>query len=156
MRFYLFDRITEFVPGRRAGGIKNISAQEEFLRHHYDRQPVMPAPLIVESIAQLGGWAITVSSGYSCLAVMVMIKGLRVAGDAHPGDQLILDVTLNAINEYGAGISGHAHVDGRHIVSIDTLTYVLHGLSGSEQEEVRTRYRALAGSLTIPGEPSGV
>jgi 3-hydroxyacyl-[acyl-carrier-protein] dehydratase len=151
MRFYLFDRITAFDPGTGAAGIKNVSAQEDFLLYHFDRQPVMPPPLIVESLAQLGGWAVTVSSAYRCLAVMVMIKGLHVAGDARPGDQIALAVTINTINEYGASISGQARVNGRLILSLDSLTYVLHGLAGPARERVRTRYRALAGNALAAG-----
>jgi len=143
MRFYFFDRVINFVPGKEATGIKNLSSQEEFLIDHYDRFPVMPAPLIVESISQLGGWAVTVSSDYKYLAIMVMVKDLEVNGDAVPGDQIVLNVRIENINEYGTSISGNAKVNGNSILKIGSLTYVLYEIPEEDREEVRERYTKL-------------
>ena len=143
MRFYFFDRVINFVPGKEATGIKNLSSQEEFLIDHYDRFPVMPAPLIVESISQLGGWAVTVSSDYKYLAIMVMVKDLEVNGDAVPGDQIVLNVRIENINEYGTSISGNAKVNGNSILKIGSLTYVLYEIPEEDREEVREIYTKL-------------
>ena len=149
MRFYFFDRIINFVPGKEATGIKNLSSQEEFLIDHYDRFPVMPAPLIVESIAQLGNWIVMLSIEYKCLAVMVMVKDLEVNGDAVPGDQIVLSVRIENINEYGASISGDAKVNGNTILEIGSLTYVLHEIPEEEREQVRERYtKLISGSVS--------
>ncbi|MCP4714002.1 MAG: beta-hydroxyacyl-ACP dehydratase, partial [Deltaproteobacteria bacterium] len=75
MRFFLFDRVLEYKAGESSCGIKNVSIQEEFLIDHYERQPLMPSPLIVEALAQLGGWTVTTSGEHRYLAVMVRIKG---------------------------------------------------------------------------------
>lgn len=144
MRFYLFDRITAFTPGRHACGIKNVSAHEEFLIGHYTHRPVMPAPLVVESLAQLGGWAVTVSGDYRHLAVMVKISGLIVKGEVSPGDRIDLEVTLEAVNEFGATVSGRAAVNGSAVVTVSGITYVLYTIPESEQDSVRERYTRLA------------
>jgi DNA-binding protein HU-beta len=54
----------------------------------------MPAPIIVESIAQLGNWLLMVSMEYKSLAVMVMVKDLEVSGNAVPGDQIVSNVRI--------------------------------------------------------------
>lgn len=144
MRFYLFDRITAFTPGSCVAGIKNVSAHEEFLIGHYTHRPVMPAPLVVESLAQLGGWAVTVSGDYRHLAVMVKISGLVVAGDVTPGDRIDLEVTLDAINEFGATVSGRAAVNGAAVVRVAGITYVLYEIPAAERDSVRERYTRLA------------
>ncbi len=148
MRFLLFDKVTDFVPGESATGVKNISSQEEFLIDHYDRRPLMPSPLIIESIAQLGGWAVTVSSAYRYLAVMVMIKDLEVSGDAEPGDQVALKVRLENMNEYGANISAEARVGDRTVLTIGSLTYGLYEIPEADKDEIRekyNKYQCLAG-----------
>ena len=143
MRFYLFDKVIDFIPGKEARGIKNVSSQEEFLIDHYEKVPVMPLPLIIESIAQLGGWAITVSSGYRYLAIMVMVKDVEAAGLARPGDQIELQVSIENINEYGATISSAAFVEGKPIVKVGSLTYVLYEIPGADRGAIKKKYAGL-------------
>jgi len=143
MRFYLFDRVIEFIPGETAVGIKNISSEEEFLIDHYDRCPVMPPPLIVEALAQLGGWAATSSNDYRVLALMVMIKDIEVLEDAVPGDQLKLRVQIENMNEFGVTISAEARVNEKPVLNIGSLTYVLYELPEEERGEVENRYKKL-------------
>ncbi len=147
MRFYLFDAVSEFVSGEKAVGIKNVSAQEEFLINHFDRCPIMPPPLIIESLAQLGGWTVTVSGGIRHLAVMVMIKGVKITGDAVPGDRIVLNVHLENVNEYGAGIRAEACVNGTPIISIANITYVLYEIPDAEKDAVKDKYLRLAGEV---------
>ena len=143
MRFYLFDKIINFIPGESSIGIKNISSEEDFLIEHYDRLPVMPSPLIVEARAQLGGWTITTSNDYKYLAVMVMIKDIEITGNAIPGDQLILNIKIENINEYGATISAEAVINDSNILKIGNLTYVLYELPAKDREEVKVKYTKL-------------
>ena len=143
MRFYLFDGVTAFASGVHARGVKNVGRHEEFLVKHYDRDPQMPAPLIIESLAQLGGWMITTSSDYAHLAIMVMIKGVQVSGTAGPGDQVQLDVELINLNEYGAAIQACALIDQQEIVRA-SITYALYQVPENERDDLRQRYQQLA------------
>jgi len=143
MRFYLFDRVIDFIPGKSSIGIKNISSEEDFLIEHYDRFPVMPSPLIMEALAQLGGWTITTSNDYKHLAVMVMIKDIEITGNAVPGDQLVLKVKIEHINEFGATISAEAKINDAPVLKIGSLTYVLYELPAKDREKVKGKYTKL-------------
>jgi 3-hydroxyacyl-[acyl-carrier-protein] dehydratase len=147
MRFYLFDKVVSFIPESEASGIKNVSAQEEFFIDHYQHLPEMPEPLIAESLAQLGGWAITVSSDYKYFAIMVMIKNFEIKGSAKPGDQIVLSIKIENFNDYGATISGKAEVDGSPIVTIGNITYVLYPIPESKIDEVKARYCRTSGGF---------
>ncbi|MEI6127036.1 MAG: hypothetical protein WCQ99_10850, partial [Pseudomonadota bacterium] len=120
-----------------------VSSQEEFLIDHYERLPVMPLPLIVEALAQLGGWTITVSSEYRYLAIMVMVKDVEASGLARPGDQIELQVAIENINEYGATISSAALVEGKPIVNVGSLTYVLYEIPEPDRQAVKKKYTKL-------------
>jgi len=140
MRFFLFDRVIESQPGSHAVGIKNVSAQEEFFLNHYDLRPVMPAPLIIEALAQLGGWAVAVATDYAFLAVMVMVNDVSVGGCAVPGDQIELRADIQTINDYGAVVGGAARIGGSNILSVGSITYVLYGVPPEQRAGVRQRY----------------
>lgn len=140
MRFFLFDKVIDSVPGREATGIKNVSAQEDFLIEHFPKKPIMPSPLIVESLAQLGGWMVTVATDYASLALMVTVKDLHVKGTAVPGDQIKLKVMLQALNDYGAQVSGSAWINDSEILTVGSITYVLYAVPPEERDGLRRRY----------------
>ena len=140
MRFFLFDKVIDSIPGKEATGIKNVSAQEDFLTEHFPKKPLMPVPLIVESLAQLGGWMVTVATDYASLALMVMVKDLCVKGTAVPGDQIKLTVILQNLNDYGAQVTGTALVNNSEILSVGNITYVLYAVPPEERTSLRRRY----------------
>ena len=52
--FLLVDRVVEFEPGKRAVGIKCVSANEPQFTGHFPNRPIMPGVLMIEAMAQLG------------------------------------------------------------------------------------------------------
>ena len=56
MRFLLIDRIDEIRPGEFARGVKNVTMSEDFMQDHFPGFPVFPGTLIIEAMAQLGGY----------------------------------------------------------------------------------------------------
>ena len=53
--FLLVDRVVEFEPGKRAVGIKSVTANEPQFTGHFPDRPIMPGVLMIEAMAQLGG-----------------------------------------------------------------------------------------------------
>ena len=96
----LVDRVLEVIPGERIVALKNVSVNEPFFPGHYPHHPVMPGVLIVEALAQaaailsfktLGGKPDDKSVYY-----FVGIDGARFKRPVSPGDQLILEVSIQA------------------------------------------------------------
>ena len=56
--FLLVDKITEYVPGQSAKGIKCVTANEMQFLGHFPQKHVMPGVLILEALAQTGAVAI--------------------------------------------------------------------------------------------------
>jgi len=53
--FLLVDKVIEFEPGKKAVGIKQITANEPHFTGHFPERPIMPGVLMVEAMAQLSG-----------------------------------------------------------------------------------------------------
>lgn len=112
--FLLVDRITEMEPGKRAVGIKNVSANEPYFQGHFPGFPVMPGALIIESMAQVGAVALLSMEGMkNKLALFAGIDGARFRRQVVPGDQLLLEVEILKLRGPVGKGRGVARVDGK-------------------------------------------
>ena len=57
--FLLVDRIIDYVPGKKAVGIKNVTFNEPQFQGHFPGRSLMPGVLIIEAMAQVGGIVMT-------------------------------------------------------------------------------------------------
>lgn len=96
--FLLVDRIVELEEGKRAVGLKNVSANEPFFQGHFPGYLVMPGVLILEALAQVGAVALlSVPENQGKIGLLAGIDGARFRRQVVPGDQLRLDVELTKI-----------------------------------------------------------
>ncbi|MBM7652625.1 3-hydroxyacyl-ACP dehydratase FabZ [Neobacillus cucumis] len=111
--FLLVDRILEVEEGKRAVGIKNVSANEEFFNGHFPEYPVMPGVLIVEALAQVGAVAmLKKEENRGRLAFFAGIDGCRFKKQVKPGDQLRLEVEMTRLRGPVGKGKAVATVDG--------------------------------------------
>ncbi len=93
--FLLVDRIIEIEEGKRALGIKNVTANEPFFQGHFPGNPIMPGVLMVEALAQVGAVCVLSQEEYKGkLAVFAGVDKLRFKKQVTPGDQLRMEVEL--------------------------------------------------------------
>ncbi|HOV80592.1 MAG TPA: 3-hydroxyacyl-ACP dehydratase FabZ [Bacillota bacterium] len=96
--FLLVDRILTVEEGRRAVGIKNVSANEPFFQGHFPGCPVMPGVLIIEAMAQVGAVALLKMPEFAGkVALFAGIDNARFRRRVVPGDQLRIEVEVKKL-----------------------------------------------------------
>jgi 3-hydroxyacyl-[acyl-carrier-protein] dehydratase len=112
--FLLVDKIIEMEWGKRAVGIKNVTANEPFFQGHFPGFPVMPGVLMIEAIAQVGALAVLgMPEHKGKIAFFAGVDEVRFKRQVVPGDTLRLEVTLTRVRgPNGQGV-GEATVDGQ-------------------------------------------
>ena len=93
--FLLVDRITDYVPGQWAKGVKCVTAAEPWFCGHFPQYHVMPGVLILEAMAQVGAVAIlSLPENQGKIALFGGVKNARFRRKVIPGDVLEMECTL--------------------------------------------------------------
>lgn len=143
MRFHLIDRIDEWEASARVRARKLTSVTEPYWVEGPDG-PVMPRSLVLESLCQAGTWLIMLSTDTRRRAALLSIGDTTWTGDVGPGQEIVLDGTVDSMSEEMAVISGTASVDGQVIM---TATDVMCALIAAEELEDLDATRAMQAQL---------
>lgn len=94
----LVDRVLDIELHKSIRAVKNITFNEPIFTGHFPRRPVFPGVLILEALAQTSALLSFTSMGEQLTDDMVVyfagIDGARFKRPVEPGDQLVMDVTL--------------------------------------------------------------
>jgi 3-hydroxyacyl-[acyl-carrier-protein] dehydratase len=123
--FLLVDRIVELEPGRRAVGIKQVTANEPQFTGHFPGRPIMPGVLMVEALAQTAGVAVMTLDEYrGKLGLFAGIDECRFRRMVVPGDTLVLKVEVEKLRGMFGRVRGVGSVDGEVAVEA-TLSIII-------------------------------
>ncbi len=123
--FLLVDRVLELELNKRIRALKNVSINEPYFQGHFPHRPVMPGVLMLEALAQAAALLAFESTGDGVDENMVIyfagIDGARFKRPVEPGDQLILEVTLDRVKSGIYKFTAQGLVDGELAVSAELM-----------------------------------
>jgi len=125
--FLLVDRITGIEEGESIEGIKNVTINEPFFQGHFPGHPIMPAVLIIESMAQVGGLLLlySVDDPGDKLIYFMGIDGAKFRRPVTPGDQLQFKLRLLKMRKGTAKMRGEAYVEGQLVAEAELLATIV-------------------------------
>jgi len=89
--FLLVDRILEREPGVRVVAEKLVTSSESYLQGHFPDRPLVPGVLLLEMLAQAGGF-LEAESLHGAAIFLAGVQDARFRAPAFPGDRLRLEV----------------------------------------------------------------
>lgn len=125
--FLLVDRITSLDEGHHIEGVKNVTINEPFFQGHFPGHPIMPAVLILEAMAQVGGLLLLHSVGdpNDKLMYFMSIDGAKFRRPVTPGDQLHMKLTMLKLKNRVSKMRGEAYVDGKLVAEAEFVATVV-------------------------------
>ena len=113
--------LTECVAGKSIRALKNVTFNEHFFPGHFPHRPVFPGVMILEALAQTAGILAFVTAGVypdsERPMYFVGIDNARFRKPVEPGDQLILNATLERSMRGIWKFSTLAEVNGEEVAS---------------------------------------
>ena len=120
--FLLIDEILELEPGKRAVGMKHVTAEEYYFKGHFPDYPVMPGVLILESLAQVGATAVLcLPENKGKIAFFGGVKEAKFRGMVRPGDDLRLEAELIKLRSRAGVGAGKAYVGDKLVCECEFM-----------------------------------
>ena len=124
----LIARITEITEGVGLTAIKNVTINEPYFAGHFPAQPVMPAVLILESMAQAGAFLVlnTVPDPLQKNMLFSSISDSIFRTPIIAGDQVEIKMQLVKIRLGAVKLRGDAYVDGKLVAEANLMANIVN------------------------------
>jgi len=125
--FLLIDRIIDIVPDKSVIALKNVTINEPFFQGHFPGHPIMPGVLIVEAMAQAGGFLLlnTVEEPEKKVVYFMGIDGVRFRKPVMPGDQLRFELKMISFRRSTCKMTGEAYVGDTLVCQAEMMAAVV-------------------------------
>ncbi len=121
MRWIWIDRFLEFESGSHAKAVKSVTLAEDHLHDHFPGFCIMPASLMLEGMAQMGGILLGEKLGYQHAIILAKVPKARFHGWALPGDRIVYNARLVDAREEGGMVECQAHVEDRLVAEAELV-----------------------------------
>jgi UDP-3-O-[3-hydroxymyristoyl] N-acetylglucosamine deacetylase / 3-hydroxyacyl-[acyl-carrier-protein] dehydratase len=125
--FLLVDRILTLEDKKRVVGIKNVTINEPYFIGHFPGRPIMPAVLIIEAMAQVGGILLlsSVDTPEKYLVYFIGIDNAKFRRPVVPGDQIRFELEMVSLRKRFCKMKGTAYVDDQIVAEADLLSSII-------------------------------
>lgn len=157
MKYRQIDRITSLEPGQKLTAERTLCAEEEYLKDHFPRFPVMPGVMMLEALHQAAVWLVKSGDRFeSPLVLLREVRSVKFGDFLAPGDTL--QVTAETVKESGnlVTVKATATKEGRTTVSARLILEKTvtgdpehFGTDADVRERSEKQFNELFGDITV-------
>src|SRR5271157_2202363 len=93
--FQMVDRITALdVPGRRIMTACEVPDHSPVFEGHFHGYPILPGVLLIETMAQTGGWLVLATLGCAKMPFLMQVEKAKMRSFVSPGRAMEVQATL--------------------------------------------------------------
>jgi 3-hydroxyacyl-[acyl-carrier-protein] dehydratase len=116
------DRVLHCEAGKKILGIKNVTSTEDFFNDHFPRMPLLPGVIIMEALTSAARMLIEPVLAAHGLdhtrAILRQAQKVKFRKPVRPGDQLLLEATLESFQPQGSTIRARALLQDKVAASL--------------------------------------
>jgi 3-hydroxyacyl-[acyl-carrier-protein] dehydratase len=118
MQFSQLDQVLELEPGIRIKAVKRLSPDEQYLKDHFPRFPVMPGVIMLEALYQASCWLVRQSEGFAHSVVLLKeARNVKYSGFVAPGQTMCVTAEILKQDELLTTLKAQGTVNGSIAVS---------------------------------------
>jgi len=120
MKYRQIDRITSIEPGKRLTAERTLRADEEYLKDHFPRFPVMPGVMMLEALHQAAVWLVRAGDDFQTPLVLLReTRSVKFGDFLAPGETL--QITVKTVKEDGNRITLKASATKQGRITVSAL-----------------------------------
>ena len=145
--FQMVDRIVELDPA-----LKIVRADclvpdaSPIFEGHFPGHPILPGVLMIETMAQTGGWLILAGLHFSHMAFLAQVKAAKMRAFVTPGQALRTEAELLHDGSGYAVVSGRILAGGKRVADAELFYRVVP----FPNDTLRDQMRAVARRIGMP------
>jgi UDP-N-acetylglucosamine acyltransferase len=140
----LVDAVTDYEPGRRMVAVKNVTVNEDYFQGHFPGSPLLPAVLMIETLAQVATMLVVYQNGVPEGRVYLRgVDNAKFRRQVVPGDRLRLEVTLGARRAKLARAHAVAYIEDSIVAEAELMLVVLPDDGPVQQQGMRAHPSAI-------------
>lgn len=121
--FQMVDRVLELDPA--AGLVRAeclVPAESPVFEGHFPGHPILPGVLMIETMAQTGGWLILALGRFERMAFLAQVKEAKLRGFVSPGQRMTAEARLIHDGSGYAIAAGRLEAEGKLVAEAE-ITY---------------------------------
>jgi 3-hydroxyacyl-[acyl-carrier-protein] dehydratase len=147
--FQMVDRITMLnVPGRRIVTSCQVPEHSPVFEGHFPGYPIMPGVLLIEAMAQTGGWLVLAAKGFAKMAFLIQVEKAKMRALVLPGQTLEVEANLLHDGSGYAVVKASISVGGKKVTDAE----VRYGIVPFPNETLKVAMLEIARRIGLPAQ----